>query len=109
LAGTTRIEQGKNIPANTQMDNINQRNNAVLSQTTTDSVDTLIYGDMKIGNLAIGQTLESIQSKFGNPELKTIAHGNGDPQWEYNKPCWGSGSIRVTSQQILSRFVGFNI
>ncbi|MDR3542037.1 MAG: hypothetical protein P4L69_13865 [Desulfosporosinus sp.] len=79
-------EQGKNKPANTQMDNTNQSNNAVLSQTTMNSTtDELTFGDMKIGNLAIGQTLESVQSKFGNPELKTIAHGNGAPQWEYNK------------------------
>ena len=40
---------------------------------------------MKIGNLVLGQTFSEIQTMYGKPDVKTVAHGNGAPEWIYKK------------------------
>ncbi|KEQ25426.1 M56 family metallopeptidase [Paenibacillus tyrfis] len=62
----------------------------------------LSYADMAIGDIKIGDSGESIVERYGNPSKKTIVHGNGAPEWIYEKhgffvdvdPVW---AIRVTS------------
>lgn len=39
--------------------------------------------DLSIGKLYIGEKLADVQQEFGEPDVKTIVHGNGAPQWEY--------------------------
>ncbi|WP_407308492.1 hypothetical protein [Desulfosporosinus sp. SB140] len=99
-------EQGKNNPENTQKDT-NQNSNTAFSQTPVNSkTNELMFSDMKVGDLTLGQTLESVQSKFGDPELKTIAHGNGDPQWEYNKQGFVVIGSRIWKIRVFSGFAG---
>lgn len=39
--------------------------------------------DMKLGQLAIGQTMDKVRELLGEPSEETIAHGIGDPEWIY--------------------------
>lgn len=62
----------------------------------------LSYADMAIGDIKMGDSSESISERYGKPSKKTIVHGNGAPEWIYEKhgffvdidPVW---AIRVTS------------
>lgn len=46
-------------------------------------IKPLIFEDMKIGDVQIGNTIESIQKFYGDPSEKTTAHGIGSPLWYY--------------------------
>lgn len=74
--------------------------------TTNAEIDKLVFGDMKIGNLAIGQTLESIESKYGTPDVKTIAHGNGDKEWKYNNKGFVVDGSTVWKIRVFNNFTG---
>ncbi|CAH0122383.1 hypothetical protein PAE9249_04933 [Paenibacillus sp. CECT 9249] len=62
----------------------------------------LSYNDLKIGDIQIGDTSDSMIDRYGDPSKKTTVHGIGDPEWIFEKygitvfldPVW---AIRVTS------------
>ena len=39
--------------------------------------------DLKIGEIRIGDTLKKVKEIYGEPSEKTIVHGQGAPQWNY--------------------------
>ncbi|MBU5445583.1 M56 family metallopeptidase [Paenibacillus sp. MSJ-34] len=62
----------------------------------------LSYNDLKIGDIQIGDTSDSLMERYGDPSKKTTVHGIGDPEWIFEKygitvfldPVW---AIRVTN------------
>lgn len=62
----------------------------------------LSYADLRIGDIKIGDSSDSLIQRYGEPSSKSIVHGIGDPEWTFKKagftvfldPVWG---IRMTS------------
>lgn len=62
----------------------------VVSDQTTGAATQpgeLTMDDLKIGKLSVGEKLENVQQDFGEPKVKTIVHGIGDPNGNF--PIWG--------------------
>lgn len=66
----------------------------------------LTLADMKIGKLYIGQTLKSVESEFGKPTVKTIAHGLGTPQWQYTSQGFWINGFPVWEIYVSAGFTG---
>ncbi len=62
--------------------------------------------DLKIGHLFIGQTFASVQATYGPPTIKTVAQGNGSPQWDYPRQGFKIVGPKLFSIAVTQGFVG---
>ncbi len=77
--------------------------------TTTKNRPKQVYitkSDLKIGHLFIGQTFASVQATYGPPTIKTVAQGNGSPQWDYPRQGFKIVGPKLFSIAVTQGFVG---
>lgn len=61
---------------------------------------------VQIGNLKLGKTFSEVQKLYGLPTTKTTAHGEGGPEWIYNKLGLNLGGDPLWQITVASPFSG---